>query len=137
MKALFLDVNVVLDFLLKRTPFDVAALRLFQLAEQKQVRLYVSAVTFNNAYYIAGRLQSPAQALQLMIDSSGFVAITPVTEEVIQQALTSGFRDFEDAIQYFSALQQSAIEAILTRNQKDFVLSQLSVYTPEEFLRRL
>lgn len=134
MSDLFLDANVVLDFLLKRPPFDRAALRLFQLSDQGQIRLYVSAVTFNNAYYIAARLQGKAKALQMMVDLSGLAVVTPVNERVIQQAVLGSFTDFEDGIQHFSALQHPAVQAIITRNGADFKASQLPVYAPDEVL---
>jgi predicted nucleic acid-binding protein len=134
MSDLFLDANVVLDVLLRRTPFDAAALRLFQLGDQGRVRLYVSAITFNNAYYIATRLQDKSRALRMMADLAGLVTITPVTESVIQQALSSPFGDFEDAIPCFSALQNSAVQCIVTRNKKDFTSSPLAVYSSDEVL---
>jgi hypothetical protein len=50
--------------------------------------------------------------------------------------MKSGFKDFEDAIQYCCALQIGVCEAIITRDTKDFALSNVPVVTPQTFLRR-
>lgn len=56
-------------------------------------------------------------------------------ENTIKMSLHSGFKDFEDAIIYFSALNNN-IDLIITRNKKDFIKSGLPVLSPEEFLSR-
>ena len=73
-------------------------------------------------------------ALQCLRDLSEYVSVLPVDKQVIRQALYSGFSDYEDAVQYYSALQDSSIDAIATRNTKDFALSKLPVLLPGEYL---
>jgi hypothetical protein len=59
----------------------------------------------------------------------------PVTldEQVLYQAMDAGLKDFEDAIQYFSALREEAA-CLVSRNPNHFPRSTLSVLTPVEFL---
>lgn len=59
--------------------------------------------------------------------------VAPVEEKVIDLSLASGFKDFEDAVQYYSALQVHA-DFLITRNKADFKVDALPVLTPEEFL---
>jgi hypothetical protein len=64
------------------------------------------------------------------------VRVSAVGESEIQSALVSPFKDFEDAIQHFSAKAEGGIRAIVTRNQADYSASEIPVLSPEEFLAR-
>jgi len=65
------------------------------------------------------------------------ISVLSMDQKQVLSALDSKFTDFEDALQYFSALQNTNIEAILTRNGKDFKHAELPVFTPKEFLATL
>jgi predicted nucleic acid-binding protein len=134
MKEVFIDTNVIIDFLIDRKPFDEAAARIFALAEQKKLVLHVSSLSFSNIYYVLRRFSSDHQVLKLLEQLSILVNILPVSDEVIKKAITSGFTDFEDAIQYFCAKQDSGISAIISRDEKGFKNSDLAVFGPDAFL---
>ena len=55
------------------------------------------------------------------------------SEKVMDQALNSSFNDFEDAVQYYTALNNN-IPIILTRNLKDYKNAKVLVQSPEMFL---
>ena len=74
------------------------------------------------------------RTIESLKELSKYVGILPVNGKIIRLSLDSEFGDFEDAIQYFSALQNRKIEAIVTRNVKDFKLSTLPVLQPSELL---
>ena len=59
--------------------------------------------------------------------------ITKVNEKVVDQALASGFKDFEDAIQYYSALDVKA-KYLVTRNKSDYIGEEVIIVSPQEFL---
>lgn len=59
--------------------------------------------------------------------------IVDSSESIIDKALNSTFSDFEDAIQYYTALQ-NGISVILTRNLKEYKNASIMVQTPEEYL---
>ena len=61
--------------------------------------------------------------------------ILKVDEDSILQALNSSFKDFEDAIQYFTATDYKSIDLIVTRNTKDYKHSELPVMTPDTLLK--
>ena len=134
MKRLFLDTNVLIDFLAGRKPFAEAAARLFTLSLEKKARIYCSAISFNNIYDILRQSSSHAPAIKLLEELSHMTEIVSVGEKIISQSLQSEFRDFEDAIQYYSALSLTSLDGIVTRNTKDFSKSQLPVLTPTEAL---
>src|ERR1039458_345469 len=100
---IFLDTDVALDHLADRQPFAEYAHRLFALAERGELTLCVSALSFSNHYYILRKLEGHGQALALLRKLKQLVRVSAVTEAEIQSALAKPFKDFEDAIQYFTA----------------------------------
>ena len=137
MKHIFLDTNVVIDFLADRRPFSVDAAQLFDLAIQGEIKIYISAVSYNNIYYILRQSLTSNTTIKLLDELAGMTEIADVTKEVIRQSLKSDFKDYEDAIQYYCALNISEIDLIVTRNTKDFKKSELAVLTTTEAIASL
>ena len=134
MKQIFLDTNVIIDFLADRKPFSVAAAGIFNYAVLGKIKLYISAVSYNNIYYILRQSFSNTQTIKLLDELSQMTEIADVTKAIIKNSLKSDLRDFEDAIQYNCALSLNKIDFIVTRDTKDFKKSVLPVMNPEEAL---
>lgn len=132
MRHIFLDTNVVIDFLADRKPFSLDAARLFEFSLSGEARIYISSVSYNNIYYILRQSLSEFATMKLLNELAEISEILDVTKAVIQQALKSGFKDFEDAIHYYCAVTLSKIECIVTRNSKAFKKSFLAIMTPGE-----
>ena len=132
MKYIFMDTNVVIDFLADRQPFSLDAARLFDLTIDGKVRIYISAVSYNNIYCILRRSLSNNATIKLLEELVEMTEITDVTKGIIQQSLKTDFKDYEDAIQYYCALSIPKIDVIVTRDTKDFKKSALPVLTPAE-----
>ena len=132
MKQIFLDTNIIIDFLADRKPFSLFAARLFNFSMLGKVKIYVSAVSYNNIYYILRQSHSSVATIKLLDELSEMTEITDVTKSIIKKSLQSDFKDFEDAIQYNCALSLPKIDFIVTRDTKDFKKSTLSIMTPEE-----
>lgn len=128
----YVDTNVIIDMLADREGFAEAASALFDAAGRGEIKVYISSLSYSNVYYIVRRYLGHEKTIECLKEFSEYVSILPVTGKVVRQALSSGFNDFEDAIQYFSALQDKNIEAIITRNVKDFKLSKISVLEPSK-----
>ena len=135
MKHIFLDTNIIIDFLADRKPFSMFAAKLFNFSLAGKIKLYISAVSYNNIYYILRQSQSASQTVKHLQELSEMTEITDVTKDIIKKALKSAFKDFEDAIQYYSALSNNKIDIIVTRNTKDFKESDLAIMTPEEAVK--
>jgi predicted nucleic acid-binding protein len=133
---IFLDTDVVLDHLADYQPFSEYAHRLFALAEQNEITLCVSALSFSNLYYILRKLKSGDEALSLLRKLKELVDVTTVTESEVKNALGENFKDFEDALQCFSAKTESDVKVILTRNKFDFPKNLIPVESPEEFFSK-
>jgi len=131
---IFLDTDVVLDHLADRQPFAEYAHRLFALAETGELVVCVSSLSFSNLYYILRKLKGHEEALALLGKLKQLVQVATVSEAEIQSALTSGFKDFEDAIQHGAAKSEGDVVAIVTRNKGDYGRSEIPVLSPDEFL---
>lgn len=132
---LFIDADVVIDFFTDREPFANAASELFDLSEQGKFQLFISAVSINNIYYIVRKFLGHQRTIEIVLELTEMTHIVGTTRDEIVQALNNGFSDFEDSIQYSTALNIDGIEAIITRNVADYKKSEIAVYTPENFLK--
>jgi predicted nucleic acid-binding protein len=132
-KKVFVDTDIIYDLLAKRDPFYSAAAHLFTLADEGTIQIFISALSLANIHYLISKHQSESQAKQILRKFKLLVHVTSLTEKIIDLALNSEFEDFEDAIQYFSALQND-IEILLTRNLKDYKKAQISVLTAQNFI---
>jgi len=135
MQEVFLDTNILIDYLTNREPFSQSALRLFSLAENKKIQLNVSAISYTIIYYVLRKNNSHQEIIRNLLLLSRLCVILPVSQIVLEQAMKSDFTDFEDAVQYYSALQNINCSVIISRNAKDFRSSVIKVMSPNEFLK--
>ena len=133
-QSIFVDTDIVLDLLARREPFYDAAARLFTLAETGTLSLSVSSLSFANLFYILRKQVSGRHAQEVLRDFKQLVTVLPVDDAVVEQALQSDFTDFEDALQYFSALS-GGCNALLTRRSA-LPHAPISIFTAETYLRR-
>ena len=133
MKKIFVDTDIILDLLGNREPFYIHSANLFSAADRKEISIYVSALSFANLNYILSRQYSAVQARKKLMIFKTLVTVLSITDKVIELALTSDFKDFEDAIQYYSAIENN-IKVLLTRNLKDYKSALIPVLTAEQFL---
>lgn len=133
---IFPDTDVALDHLGDRQPFAEYAHRLFALAETGELTICVSALSASNLYYILRKLKGHTDALALLGKLKLLTRVSAVTDAEINSALSSSFKDFEDAIQHFAAKSEGGISAIVTRNKADYSTSEIAILSPEEFLAK-
>jgi predicted nucleic acid-binding protein len=133
MMDVFVDTNVLLDVLAKRQPFYEDSAAVWTLAEQGRIRGLVSVLSFSNVYYVVRRLRDRRAATRAMLLLRGTFTPVACDEQVLSQAIDAGLKDFEDAIQYFSAVR-TQVACLISRNPDHFPRSPLSVLTPTEFL---
>ena len=134
-KKVFLDTNVVLDFLADRFPFNESAAKIFELNDRSKIKCYCSVITITDVYYILSRQLSKVKTLNLiknLIKQVNLVTVSP--KELIAAANYESFNDFEDGIQYFTALDMAA-DCIITRDKKGFKKAvNIEIVAPDEFL---
>ena len=129
---LFLDTNVVIDYLAKREPFAEDICRLIVASSCSDWQLSISALSFTTIYYVLRKQYPRERLMELLSDISEAFYVCEVDGVVVDKALHSEFHDFEDAVQCYTA-QKSKADVIITRNVKDFGASPILVKTPKEF----
>ena len=133
MDSIYLDTDIILDLLCRREPFYSPAALLFSKVERNEIRAFVSPLSFANLFYILRKYGSSSVAVDALQKLRQLVTVLPVTEKIIDAALVSGFTDFEDAIQYHTALENS-VPYLITRNKKHYRRVSITICTAEEFL---
>jgi predicted nucleic acid-binding protein len=134
MEKVFVDTDIVLDLLSNREPFYIHAAYLFSEADKNEIKIYVSSLSFSNLNYILSKQYSTDQARKKLLKFKTLVTVLAVTDKVVELALASEFKDFEDGMQYYTAIENN-IKTLLTRNLKDYKAADISVMTAEQFLK--
>lgn len=131
---LFLDTNIILDLLGEREPYYEATAKLASLADKNIITLVVSPISFTTVNYILSKFETSQIIKEKLQKFKILIEICTLDEHTIEKGLNSSFKDFEDSLQYFSAVA-AACDIIITRNAKDFKSSLLPVMNVEEYLR--
>jgi predicted nucleic acid-binding protein len=129
----FLDTNVLLDVIFDREPFYTESAKVWALAETGEVAGFVSALSFANIFYLVRRAkgrEAAGKALNVIRDA---FTVIPMDVQITNQAIDAGMDDFEDAVQFFSALRANAT-TMITRNPKHFPTDSIAIQTPANFL---
>jgi predicted nucleic acid-binding protein len=134
LSKVFIDTDVILDFMMAREPFALDAARIFSLSEKKEISICTTGLVFSNAYYILRKLGTHKKVIEKLSQLSQLIDIIGLPKAAVVQALGSEFSDFEDALQHYAALAGD-VKIIVTRNTKDFKHSQLAVLSPDQYLK--
>ena len=132
MKIIFIDTNVIIDFFANRKPFSIEAALLFNYSFNKKINIYISAVSYNNIYYILRQSCSHTETIKMLTELNEWTDTVEVSKDIINKSLKSNFKDIEDAIQYNCAKSLKKIDFIVTRDTKDFKTSSIPILTPNE-----
>lgn len=132
MTRLFLDTNIVVDLLDRREPFCHDAVRIFTMAYNRQVQIIVSPMTYTTASFLLRR-HGTEGVRNLLSNFRQLARVATTNERIVDDSLASQFKDFEDAMQYYTAVKAKA-DIIITRNGKDFTHSRIPVMSASEFL---
>jgi len=133
MKKLFVDTNIVIDLLSKRIDYYEASQDLFTCAIDSNIKLIVSTLTFATTHYILkdqiklNKVRSSLRKFKTLVEVASF------DDKILELALEEEFKDFEDGIQYYIAIETNC-QAIITRNKKDFKKSIIPVLNAAEFV---
>jgi predicted nucleic acid-binding protein len=127
MQRLFLDTNILIDILAKREPHHQAAIKLMILADQGEANLYCSAMSIATCDYILRKQLTAAISKKAIRGLLRYITVIPTTHDAVVKATKSPFADLEDAIQHFTAVEFGEIDAIITRNLRDYRHSLMPV----------
>jgi len=135
MKKILIDTDVILDFFFDRKPYSDNAATILSLCEQGLLDGFITPVIISNTYYLLRRTAKHEKVIEKIKQLLTITHILQMDRLVIEKALNSEFKDFEDALQNFAAVNYGEIEVIVTRNVKDYKKSEIGVLTPESFVK--
>ena len=137
MNKVLIDTDVILDFFLDREPFSENAAMVISLCESDQIRGYITPVICSNIYYLLRQTASHEKVIKKLTQLLTIVDVLPMDRDIVKNALNSRFKDFEDALQSYSALKSGFIDVILTRNVKDYTKSDIGALTPGNYIKSI
>lgn len=133
-KVLF-DTDVLLDFFFDRVPFSNYTAKILHQCKEKKIKGYTTPVIIANTYYLLRKTAKHEIVINKLNQLLTIIDIVEMNRNVVIKALNSNFKDFEGALQNYSAIEKGSIKVILTRNIKDFKNSELAILTPESYFK--
>lgn len=131
-----LDINVILDAMLQRSPWHVEADAILQAAALGQVTCATTTLSLATIFYVGRQVVGTAAARATVRKYLAAFAILPVDKQTLLDADALPGNDFEDNI-LIAAAVTAGLDAIVTRNVTDFSHSPIPVWEPAELLKRL
>jgi len=135
MDKVLIDTDVLMDFFFDREPYAEYATELLNSCANKEIQGFTTPVIVSNVYYLLRKTAKHSMIVEKIKQLLTIIEIVKMDKNVVLSALNSEFKDFDDALQNFSAIENEQIKIILTRNLKDFKKSELAIMTPETYLR--
>lgn len=135
MTNILLDTDIILDFFFDRKPYSEHSAKVLSLCESNEIKGFITPVILSNLYYLLRQSSTHERVIEKLSQLISITEVLLIDRTSIIHALNSNFKDFEDALQNFSAECNGNINLILTRNLKDFKNSSLGVMTPENYLK--
>lgn len=135
MTRILIDSDVIIDFFFDREPFAENAAKILSLCELKEIKGFVTPVIISNIYYLLRQTAKHEKVIEKLKMLVSITEILIIDKDTVLQALNSDFKDFEDALQNYSAELDKEIDLIITRNTKDFKNSSLAVMTPDNYMK--
>jgi len=130
---IFIDSDVILDFLAQRKPFYNDSAKIFTLIHENKIEAFTTAVVLSNVFYILRKIYGSDEAKKLLKLLRLMIQVLPIGENIVDMTLNSKFSDFEDGLQYFAA-KENNIQAIITRNIRDYKEKAVAIKTPKEYM---
>ena len=133
----FLDTNILIDFLANHPPFTSEALEIFVLSEGGEIQLFTSTYSIATTHYILKKTVSETHLRHLLSEIPEIVTVLDITQTIVKTSLKSAHRDFEDAIQIGCAESIGDINYIISRNLKNFKTSSIPTISVRELLTKI
>jgi predicted nucleic acid-binding protein len=134
MERVFVDTDIILDLLSKRDPYYDFSAHLFSKADKRELEIGVSSLSFSNFNYLLSKKYGTNDTRKILLRFKTLVKVITVDDKIVELALGSEFKDFEDAIQYYCAIEND-YKTLLTRNLKDYKKANIPIMTAESFVK--
>ncbi|MBC7383914.1 MAG: PIN domain nuclease [Bacteroidia bacterium] len=138
MHKLFLDTDILLDWIFNREFYSLPAKKIITHGEENNVLLFMSAISISDINYIACKqIHDKIKLRKLISKILHLITVQPTQHKQIIDALGSDFRNLEIAFQYYSAKEIKGLTAIITRSKKDYATSDIPIYTAAEYMKMI
>ncbi|TAH00575.1 MAG: PIN domain-containing protein [Sphingobacteriales bacterium] len=137
MEKVLIDTDVILDFLYDRKPFSEESSQILSLCETGKIKGFVTSIMLSNLYYLLKKTAKHEKVIEHLKMLMSIIDVITTNKKSVLEALNSGFKDFEDALQNFSAQNNNEIHVIITRNTKDYKTSNFAIMNPETYLKTI
>ncbi len=134
--AILVDLNVIEDVVQHRQPFYEESARVLDAVVRRQATGWLAAYSITTLFYVINRLRNRETAVTVVTSLLEVFTVATVDDQVIRQALSWGWSDFEDAVQ-MAAAANAAADYLITRNPRDFRSGTVPVVQPAAFLTLL
>lgn len=129
------DTNVIIDALASRVPWNESAEKIFLMAANNTVEMYITASSATDIYYLIRKhLHNTENARAIMSKLYSLAGILEVTEGDCIEALASPISDYEDAVVERVAARKK-MDYIVTRNRKDYLAGSTRSILPDDFVQ--
>ena len=135
MEKVLIDTDIILDFFFDRKPFSEDSAKILSLCENGRIKGFVTSIMLSNIHYLLRKTAKHEKVIEKLKMLLKIIDVIITDKKTVEDALNSEFKDFEDALQNFSAQNTNDIKIIITRNIKDYKTSKLSVMKPETYLK--
>lgn len=132
----FLDANVLIDVVQNCIDFVETSSKVLQLGLDGECELCASDITFTTVSFYARKNRTQEQLYEVLQSLRDFIDVAPSGKIAIDWALQQKSKDFEDSVQYYTALRSGA-EYIVSRNVRDYPYNDIPVVSPIEFLKKM
>jgi predicted nucleic acid-binding protein len=137
MDRVLIDSDVILDSFFDRKPFVEFSSAILGLCESGKIKGFLTPLIYSNVYYLLRQTAKHDKVIENLKQLLKITDVLSMDRKVVENALNSGFKDFEDSLQNFSAINNGSVDLILTRNLKDYKNSELGIFTPETYLKSI
>lgn len=137
MDRVLIDSDVILDSFFDRKPFAEYSSSILAMCETGRIIGFLTPLIYSNVYYLLRQTAKHEKVIEKLRQLLKITEVLQMDRKVVENALNSGFKDFEDSLQNYSAVNNGNIDLILTRNLKDYKNSELGVFTPETYLKSI
>jgi len=137
MDKVLIDSDVIIDSLFDREPFAKYSTTILSMCESGKIIGFLTPLIFSNVYYLLRRTAKHEKVIAKLKQLLRITQVLQMDRNVIEKALNCEFKDFEDALQNYTTVNNGNIDIMLTRNLKDYKKSELGVFTPEIYIKSL
>ena len=133
MFKIYLDCDIILDWIIDRPQFSIYAIQLIDLIEKRKFAGYISPLVLTNSYYIIRKEIDKNKANEFLKDSKSIFNILGISRQATMISLNNIYKDFEDDIHYNVAIENK-LDFLITRNINHYKDGNIKIASAEDFL---